>query len=229
MPIVAPGQMGPTSGQAVLYSFRRCPFAIRARMALLQGGVEVELREVALGNKPQALLDVSPKATVPVLVLANGTVIDQSLDIMRWALALSGANHWLEHANTPEQEALVALNDGLFKQALDAYKYPERHPEQTAQAHRSSGEQVLVAQLEERLKLNSFLAGQAAGFSDLAIFPFIRQWAAVDRAWFAESQWVHVRRWLEAWLVHQAFAVAMQKFSVWKPDETKTVFFFGKK
>ena len=127
----------PTLPTVALYSFRRCPYAIRARMALFQSGVNVELREVVLRNKPAAMLQASPKGTVPVLVLPGGEVIDESLAIMRWALAHNDPAGWLKDADLTENQQLIAFNDGPFKAALDAYKYPERHPEKTQVAHRA--------------------------------------------------------------------------------------------
>ena len=214
----------PAEGWPVLYSFRRCPYAMRARLALLQAAVTVELREVVLRAKPQAMLDISPKGTVPVLVLADGRVIEQSLDIMRWALQQHDPQAWLAQADAPAQQALLALNDGAFKQALDAYKYPERHPQASAETHRAQGEAVFIALLEQRLQNQPFLAGASAGFTDLAIFPFVRQWAAVDAAGFGASRWVAVRAWLNGWLGSELFARAMQKYPAWHADQAAVVF-----
>ena len=208
----------------VLYSFRRCPYAIRARMALLKARVTVELREVVLRNKPQALLDISPKGTVPVLVLPDGAVIEESLAIMRWALAQNGHSHGLSLAEDPVLLQLVALNDGPFKQALDAYKYPERHRHASADTHRAHGEAVLIELLEQRLSDQPFLSGASAGFADVAIFPFVRQWAAVDAAWFECSRWVAVRAWLKGWLEGESFGHAMHKYPAWLLGQTATTF-----
>ena len=210
LPVAPPGAARP-----VLYSFRRCPYAIRARMALLAAGVVVELREVVLRNKPQALLEASPKGTVPVLVLPDGTVIDESLAIMAWALTQHGAHPWLAGAQDPQLRQLVDLNDGPFKRALDAYKYPERHPSASALDHRAEGERVLVSLLEQRLTGQRFLGGERPGLADVAIFPFIRQWAAVDAGWFEISRWVAVRRWLRHWLDSTAFMRVMDKHPAW--------------
>lgn len=211
-------------GLPVLYSFRRCPYAIRARMALAQAGTEVELREVVLRNKPQALLDASPKGTVPVLVLPDGTVIDESLAIMRWALAQNDPQGWLSSAHEPETTRFIALNDGPFKQALDAYKYPERHLDASSEVHRTRGETLLVSLLEARLSEQSFLAGEQPGVADAAIFPFIRQWAAVDASWFDASPWVCVQRWLHYWQDSSLFLTAMLKLPAWQPDQEPLIF-----
>lgn len=199
----------------LLYSFRRCPYAIRARMALAQAGIAFELREVVLRNKPPEMLEASPKGTVPVLVLPDGPVIDESLAIMRWALAQKDAEGWLAQVDEPGLQQLIALNDGPFKQVLDAYKYPERHLDQSATMHRAQGEALLVSLLEARLMAQPFLAGASPGLADVAIFPFIRQWAAVDAGWFEISRWVAVRRWLRHWLDSTAFMRVMDKHPAW--------------
>ncbi|AOW15070.1 hypothetical protein LPB72_21335 [Hydrogenophaga crassostreae] len=204
----------------VLYSFRRCPYAIRARMALLQAGLVVELREVVLRDKPQAMLDASPKGTVPVLQLPGGQVIDESLGIMRWALAQNDPQEWLGQLEDPMQQQLLSVNDGPFKQALDAYKYPERHPQLLAEGHRTQGEMLLISVLEQRLDQHAFLAGVSPGFVDVAIFPFVRQWAAVDAGWFESCQWPAVRQWLQHWLRSPAFLGVMPKYPAWKPGQS---------
>lgn len=203
----------------LLYSFRRCPYAIRARMALLQAGLTVELREVVLRDKPQAMLDVSPKGTVPVLVLPDGQVIEESLGIMRWALAQNDPQNWLGPFEDPIQQQLLGVNDGPFKQALDAYKYPERHPQLSAQGHRTQGELLLISVLEKRLGEHAFLAGPSPGLVDVAIFPFVRQWAAVDAGWFEGCQWPAVRLWLQHWLSSPAFSRVMPKYPAWTPHQ----------
>lgn len=188
-------------------------------MALLLSGVELELREVVLRNKPPAMLQASPKGTVPVLVLPNGDVIDESLTIMRWALARNDPQGWLPKTDAPDLQHLIALNDGPFKQALDAYKYPERHPQHNAATHRALGETVLISVLETRLNAQPFLAGASPGFADVAIFPFVRQWAAVDAAWFEASPWVAVRRWLHHWKGSPAFVRTMEKYPAWQAGQ----------
>jgi glutathione S-transferase len=213
-----------SAGAPILYSFRRCPYAIRARLAVLQAGLSVELREVVLRHKPPEMLAASPKGTVPVLVLPDGRVIDESLGILRWALLQSDPQGWLHHDASADLQALVVLNDGPFKRALDAYKYPERHPEQDAAAHRAQGEAVLVSLLEERLAAQPFLAGASAGWCDVAIFPFVRQWAAVDAAWFETSPWRGVRLWLTRWLHDTLFEQAMVKLPRWQDGQPPSRF-----
>src|SRR3546814_8484443 len=157
-----------------LYSFRRCPYAIRARLALLVSRQAVELREVVLRDKPAALREASPKATVPVLILSDGQVVDQSLDIMHWALDRSDPESWM----TPQDAALIAVNDGPFKHHLDRTKYPERYGCDPA-PHRAAALHLLHA-LDARLRLSAQLCGATRGLTDMAIFPFVRQFAATD-------------------------------------------------
>jgi len=166
----------------ILYSYRRCPYAMRARMALHYAQVQVEIREISFGNKPKHMLEVSPKGTVPVLVLTDGQVIDESLDVMRWALAQRDSEDWLLQKN-PELQAnafaLIAENDGAFKQALDHYKYAVRFPENPPEFYRTQGE-AFLQKLELSLDQNHYLLGQHQSIADIAIFPFIRQFSSVD-------------------------------------------------
>lgn len=194
----------------ILYSYRRCPYAMRARMALWAAGIQVELREVSLREKPRHLLQISPKGTVPVLQLLDGTVLEQSLDIMHWALQQKDAQRWLRNEMTLA-DALISMNDGEFKQALDRYKYPERYPEQTQLFYRQQGEQFLQ-RLEALLVEHRFLLGDSASIADVAIFPFIRQFAAVDAQWFGQSAYPELREWLAGWVEGELFAEVMQKF-----------------
>lgn len=216
----------------VLYSFRRCPYAIRARLAMAASGLPCELREVVLRSKPAELLAASPKATVPVLVLPNGRVIEQSLDIMRWALACNDPQGWM----APEPEtikamlALIAVNDGEFKQHLDRYKYPNRYQhEQTgsepgfSKLHRASAGHCLLA-LESRLTDQTWLFGHAASLADMAILPFVRQFAHTDQAWFALQPWPHLQAWLVRWESSDLFAQVMKKYAPWQPGQPSIVF-----
>ncbi|WP_326533985.1 glutathione S-transferase [Pseudorhodoferax sp.] len=209
----------------VLYSFRRCPYAMRARLALLAAGQACELREVVLRDKPQALRKASPKATVPVLVLPGGAVIDQSLDIMRWALERADPAGWLapSQGNLAAMLALVAENDTGFKPLLDGYKYPQRHgaPDGTA-ARAQAG--PFIDGLEQRLQAAPFLCGDHASLADMALAPFVRQFAGVDPAWFAAQPWPALQRWLAAWQESDLFAQAMQRFAPWRPEDAPLVF-----
>lgn len=192
----------------ILYSYRRCPYAMRARMALRYGGISVETREVVLGDKPRHMLAVSPKGTVPVLVLPDGKVIDESLDIMAWALAQQDPDGWLTD-NRLFQE-LITENDSSFKRALDQYKYAARFPEQSAEVYRQQGERFL-ARLEALLSEHAYLLSEKLTQADVAIFPFIRQFSMVDRDWFAEAPYPHLRQWLAGLLDSELFNAVMQK------------------
>jgi len=194
-----------------LYTFRRCPYAIRARLAIAASGVLVQQQEVALRHKPPEMLALSPKGTVPVLHTADGQVIDQSLDIMQWALQQHDPRGWLDQADAPESLALIALNDGPFKQALDRYKYPERHPDQPAAHWREQGVATLLADLEQRLQAHPQLLGDRVRLVDMALLPFVRQFAKVDEAWFAQAPLPALRQWLHQHLSDPLFESVMQK------------------
>jgi glutathione S-transferase len=197
----------------ILYSFRRCPYAMRARMAIAVSGVSVELREVVLRDKPPEMLEVSPKGTVPVLVLSDGTVLEESLDIMRWALGQNDPEDWLEHID----DELIAANDGPFKQALDRYKYPHRYDLPDGLAHRDEGLKHLV-DLNAALAKARFLSGEQCGFTDIAVFPFVRQFAATDQDWFDSLALPALQAWLLSLTGSALFAEIMVKYPQWKAD-----------
>jgi glutathione S-transferase len=200
----------------ILYTFRRCPYAIRARLAVHASGVAVEMREVDLKKKPQSMLDASPKGTVPVLQLPDGRVIDESLDIMRWALAVQDPEGWLRITPDALTKALslIERNDGPFKRLLDRYKYPNRTPAgevpQPASAYRDEAAAIL-ADLDARLTQHAHLLGESMSIADAAILPFVRQFAMVDPAWFAATPWHALHRWLDALLASPRFTTVMQK------------------
>ena len=200
--------------QALLYSFRRCPYAIRARMAIWLSGVSVQIQEVALRDKPAALLAASPKGTVPVLVLSEGQtaqVIDQSLDIMRWALQKNDPGCWLAVEDVASMNDWIARNDLDFKPLLDRYKYADRHPDLTPMGHRTAAVEGFVADMDARLRGSLFLLGDKPCLADVAIFPFIRQFAGVDRDWFDTAALPGVQRWLHYWLASPVFAAVMAR------------------
>ena len=216
----------------VLYSFRRCPYAMRARLAIAASGLRCELREVVLRDKPPELLAASPKGTVPVLVLAGGGVIDQSLDIMRWALGHNDPGAWLAPVNgSPAfQQALIAANDGLFKHHLDRYKYPHRYPDEHcsqlagfAHVHRDAAAGWLKA-LEPTLARHGWLSGPAATLADMAILPFVRQFAGTDPAWFDAAPWPGLKAWLAHWETGPLYQHIMQKFPPWQAGEPGVLF-----
>ena len=207
-----------TTTLPVLYSFRRCPYAIRARLAWQVSGVPYELREVALKNKPPELLAASSTGTVPVLVLQDGQVIDQSLDIMRWTLAQNDPDGWLSPA-LDDMLALIAGNDGKFKHALDRYKYPNRYPQESdgdtqAFALTQRLEAITWLQtLESRLSQgwHVWLCGPQPSLADMAILPFVRQFAHTDAAWFAAQPWPLLQAWLACFKAGTLFKAVMAK------------------
>jgi glutathione S-transferase len=201
----------------VLYSFRRCPYAIRARLALKASGLPVVVREIVLRDKPPEMLALSPKGTVPVLHLPDGSVIDQSLDIMRWALAQHDPLGWLSAAPAPEVQHWTELNDIAFKPLLDRYKYPERHPEHPATHWRDQGIETLLAPMNSRLARQAQLLGEQVSLADMALLPFVRQFAQVDAAWFAQAPLPGLQRWLAAHLASPLFESVMHKLPVWAP------------
>ena len=205
-----------TSALAVLYSFRRCPYAVRARLALQVSGLQYELREVSLKNKPLELLIASLKGTVPVLVLPSGKVIDESLDIMRWALEKNDPDGWLIQGELDDMLTVIAGNDGAFKHALDRYKYPNRYPLETA-------DDVKAFAIAQRLKAAGWLAGldarinqgwlcgEEASLADMATLPFVRQFAHTDTAWFAAQPWPRLQAWLARFETSSLYAAVMSK------------------
>ena len=207
----------------ILYSFRRCPYAIRARMAIKYAGVPVELREVFLADKPPSMLAASPKGTVPVLVLPDGTVIDESVDIMHWALQHHDPDSWWPVGAGVEAQALIEENDFGFKPHLDHYKYADRFPEHSQQHYRTEAEKFLV-KLERRLQHQQYLAGDEYTFSDIAIFPFVRQFAFVDKPWFDQSTYPGLQRWLKSFIESQDFLGTMTKLPAWKEGDVSVGF-----
>ena len=200
----------------VLYSYRRCPYAMRARMALRYANIDVEIREIALREKPAQMIAVSPKGTVPVLVLASGKVLEQSLDIMDWALAQSDVDEWIVQDQEVQKLStdLIATNDGAFKQALDKYKYAIRFPENPPDVYRAQGEEFLK-RLESLLQQNSHLCRNTVSKADVAIFPFVRQFFMVDNAWFETANYPALKTWLNGLLNSQLFIDVMHKYPVW--------------
>jgi glutathione S-transferase len=208
----------------VFYSFRRCPYAMRARLALAVSGQACELREVVLKAKPAELLAASPKASVPVLVLPNGQVIDQSLDIMRWALSHSDPGQWLPQAPQAAQVlAIIEDCEQTFKHHLDRYKYPGRYAEADPLAHRSAATGWLSG-LAQQLDGSGWLFGAKAGLADMAIAPFVRQFAQTDPEWFAAQDWPGLRTWLNAIVSSALFDSVMHKYPPWQSGADAVVF-----
>jgi glutathione S-transferase len=209
----------------ILYSFRRCPYAIRARHALSSTGQQVTLREVVLRDKPPSMLEFSAKGTVPVLVMPTGEVIDESLDIMRWALHTADPQGWMEPYRTQAEEvdALIARNDGEFKHHLDRYKYTNRYEGADSRQHRDAAERFL-ADLNERLSQQDCLFSDHLTLADAAILPFIRQFANADRSWFDATPYPHLHRWLLTYLDSTEFQALMIKYPQWHAGDDEIVF-----
>lgn len=196
----------------ILYSFRRCPWAMRARLALRYAGCDVQVCEVAMKNKPAELLALSPKGTVPVLDTGNG-ILEESLDIMRWALQQNDPQNWRLQGNpaaAQQAEALIERNDREFKGQVNLYKYAERYPEHSREHYRQQAEPWL-AELEQLLDARPYLLAEHPSLVDAALLPLMRQFAGVEPQWFAEAAYPRVRSWLEGWLASELFKAVMAK------------------
>ena len=196
---------------------------MRARLGILFAELQVELREIVLRNKPAQMLAISPKGTVPVLQLVDGTVIAESREIMLWALAQQDLHGLLDTEVLQQANALIEQNDNEFKQWLDRYKYADRHPEMTQLEYRQRGE-VFLQELEELLTDKLFLLGDKASVADIGIMPFVRQFAHVDRDVFYRLPYPNLQRWLDYWLQHPFFVQAMLKFQPWQEGDAVVVF-----
>lgn len=210
--VASANEVAEYGSRPLLYSFRRCPYAIRARLAIWLAGIDVELHEVSLRKKPLSMLQVSPKGTVPVLVLLDGRVLEQSLDIMCWALRQMDGVAWFSQNGEIDEESysLILHNDTIFKRALDKYKYPERYPD-ASREHYQEQVGIQLLNLNHRLSMHRYLCGERIGIADLALVSFIRQCAGVDREWFDASPFVFLRSWLNDIVASELFVAVMQK------------------
>jgi glutathione S-transferase len=202
----------------VLYSFRRCPYAIRARMALKYASITCELREIVLSNKPQAMINLSNKGTVPVLHLTDGSVIDESLEVMLWALEQADPDNWLDIENE-HARLLIKKNDQEFKQYLDKYKYFQRYPEHTQLYYRKQAEEFieLLDNMLQEHHVHGLVSNQLS-LADVAIFPFVRQFAHVDWEWFSNSQYRNLISWLLKLEGSELFLEVMSKHKLWQEN-----------
>jgi len=209
----------------ILYSFRRCPFAMRARLALKANFIKVELREIILRNKPAEMLATSPKGTVPVLILPDGQVLDESLDIMLWAMKQTSNDSAFDKITYPTDSmvSLIKEIDGPFKHNLDRYKYANRYEDTNATDHRTACIAVLQ-KLDDLLSTNKYLFSGNLTFADIAIAPFIRQFANTDIEWFNETSFHHLQVWLTDFCDSPYFTSIMMKYSPWK-DDNNIIFF----
>lgn len=205
----------------VLYSFRRCPYAMRARLDLRYAGVRLELREVDLNALPEALVTRVPdNQTVPVLVLPEGRVLDESWDVLLWALRCHDPDAWLGEGESHRlrAEQWIEMNDYSFKADLDHYKYADRYPEYP-QAHYREEASEFIQEIEEQLAQTPFLLGDSLSVADIGLLPFVRQFAFVDKAWFDAQPWPHVQAWLDAFLNSALFAAVMDKVPLWQAGD----------
>jgi glutathione S-transferase len=217
----------------ILYSYRRCPYAMRARMALAYAGIDHEIREISLRDKPQSMLALSPKGTVPVLWIPkiqeknseqntnkdSGQVIEQSLEIMQWALTQNDSEGWW--ASTPESLRAdilrwIEINDGPFKKILDIYKYPERYPEMNQKESFERALEIQLLPMDRALQQHRYLIGDKISLVDVALFPFVRQFYMVDQEQFNQAQLKALQQWLEGFLDSALFQSVMLKYPVWK-------------
>ena len=215
-----------TSTLPILYSLRNCPYAMRARLAIFKAKQAVLLRDLVLSNKPAAMIAVSPKGTVPVLVLANGTVIEESLEVMLWALQQTdpdGLLHCQKEGALPAMLLLINEFDNDFKISLEAYKCAKRYQEDNVTQCRAVCQQY-IQQLEQRLTEHTFLMSDKESLADIALIPFIRQFARVERQWYLQSPYPMVRRWLNSYLQSPVFTKVMAKHPLWA-DEPQDVLF----
>lgn len=208
----------------VLYSFRRCPYAMRARMAINKANIKCELREVVLKDKPEAMLLLSKKATVPVLLTEDKKVIEQSTEIMYWALNQSDPDDWLDE-DVSQSQYLIDYNDNEFKHFLDRYKYHIGYPEHSQEYYRDNAESFLKL-IEKQLSNNRGLAllGDRLTFADIAIFPFIRQFSKVDLDWFQASPYELLIKWTTDIEQSELFQSCMKKYDQWQPQQEMVYF-----
>lgn len=214
----------------VLYSYRRCPYAMRVRMALYLSDVQVEQREIVFWDKPAPMLEASPKGTVPVLVLANGQVIDESRDIMLWAFEQASMDDnksgqtclaWIPKDVDLRQKmnSWIDQNDGEFKVLLDKYKYADRFPDESQLVYRQGGELFLKV-VEQALSEQNYLLGDNLTMADIALFPFIRQFVNVDKVWFEMADYPMLKVWLSELLESEFFLTIMKNRPAWILGDT---------
>ena len=213
------------SNYPILYSFRRCPFAMRSRLALIVSDRVCELREVVLRDKPKEMLEVSPKGTVPVLIDMEGRVIDESIDIMLWALEKNDPEKWLipEQDSLGKMQEMIAEFDRGFKYHLDRYKYPDRYPGIDPEKHRNEGV-LYLEKLNAKLTTTKYLFGNRLALADSAIVPFVRQFAHTDKDWFQAQSWQPLQRWLSEFIDSEIYTRAMQKYPKWESGNTPIFF-----
>ena len=207
----------------ILWSFRRCPYAMRARLAIQSSQQQVELREILLRDKPDAFKEASAKATVPVLQLPDGTVLDESRDIMMWALGRADPEGWLGNVSDQDCNLFFERLDGPFKHHLDRYKYASRFDAEEALQHRANGA-AFITELDAQLSVQPSLCGDELGVLDYASLPFIRQFRIADSEWFDAQNWPYLHKWLQSFLASTDFQSVMKKYLPWSEDAGGQIF-----
>ena len=207
----------------ILYSFRRCPYAMRARMAIHISGQKCELREVLLRDKPPSMLEYSPKGTVPVLILQDGKVIDESLDVMDWALNLNDPDDWQRSKDTKKTKELIKINDGEFKYHLDRYKYSKRYDNEDPEFHRKKCLKFIES-INNELNNSEYIFDDNISYADIVLLPFIRQFRIADIEWFDSLPYDNLKKWLSSFLDSSLLNSIMKKYDLWKEGDKSIVF-----
>jgi len=207
----------------ILYSFRRCPYAMRARMAIHISSQKCEIREVLLRDKPPSMLEYSSKGTVPVLVLQSGEVIDESLDVIDWALNLNDPDNWQRSKNNEKTKELIKINDGEFKYHLDRYKYSKRYDNEDPEFHRKKC-LSFIEKVNSELQNSKYIFDDAISYIDISLLPFIRQFRIADNEWFDELPYENVKSWLSNFLNSELLKSIMSKYDIWKEGDEVTIF-----
>ena len=204
----------------ILYSFRRCPYAMRARLAIKASGIIVEIREVELKNKPKEFLSISPKATVPVVCISSKQIIEESLDIMEWALKINDPLKLLKYEKLNRIEIHNILNklENEFKQNLDRYKYSSRFDLPSPKLYRDKNLQTLN-EFNNLLQNNKGICSSHLSFLDYAVFPFIRQFRNVNSVWFDSLELKFLQTWLYELIDSDEFSSIMKKYEIWNPNQ----------
>ena len=207
----------------ILYSFRRCPYAMRARMAIHISGQRCELREVLLRDKPPSMLEYSAKGTVPVLILQDGKVIDESLDVIDWALNLNDPDNWQRSKDTKKTKELIKINDGEFKYHLDRYKYSKRYDNEDPEFHRKKCLKFIES-INNELNNSKYIFDDNISYADIVLLPFIRQFRIADIEWFDSLPYDNLKRWLSSFLGSSLLNSIMKKYDLWKEGDKSIVF-----
>jgi len=207
----------------ILYSFRRCPYAMRARMAIHASGQKCELREVLLRDKPPSMLEYSPKGTVPVLILQDGNVIDESLDVIDWALNLNDPDDWQRSKDTKKTKELIKINDGEFKYHLDRYKYSKRYDNEDPEFHRKKCLKFIES-VNNELNYSKYIFDDNISYADIVLLPFMRQFRIADMEWFDSLPYDNLKEWLSSFLNSPLLNSIMKKYDLWKEGDDLVIF-----